>query len=382
MDEEFPDISFRTADYLRAFRYIVNDSIKNVKPDLMVIVGDIYDTFSPANDVRSFFNEQMALLKEAKIPVILLVGNHDICRKHHALQPLKALNLKSLKVIEEPTVLEFNDHTLLLFPHSFEVEKNNLSMKESFVKFIEESKDKIIDPKKTLFFGHFGVKGATMKMYEKEGQKKLFKDPNSKHISLDDLDEIGASHVFLGDYHMHQYLDTKKCTAVYTGSIEKSDVSEKDDKKGYVVYDDSLDKPSYFVEYPYCRPIVQLNGDVKQIKSQINDLKDVEGGIFKIIFEGNHKELVDFSIALPEIKEKLYGDFNAVYIFDEQSVENEEQKLDAERVEKEIKDQGQIDESDVLKIVHGIIDEDSLDEKEIEILKEEAKNIFKEAMEN
>jgi len=387
MDNEFENISFRTADYLRAFRYIVNDSIENVKPELFVIVGDIYDNFSPANDVRSFFNDQLRLLKEAKIPVIMLVGNHDICRKHHALQPLKSLGIKSLKVIEEPTTIEFKGHTLLLFPHSLEVEKNNLSMREEFLKFVEEARPKIKDPSKTIFFGHFGVKSGTLKVYEHDGKKKTFKNTSSSSINLDDLDSIGASYVFLGDYHHHHILETKRCRAMYTGSIERSDTSEKDDKKGYIVYDDSKEEQGKlgfceFRPYPNCRPIVELKGTVEDIKKQINKLDgSSKTGIFKIIFEGNNNQLVDFSVAYPEIKETLYNEFEAVYIFDEQNVKNEKQEEEAQEIRIEIEEKGQIDESDVLKIIHGMIDEEGLEEEETKTLKEEAKQIFKEALE-
>lgn len=385
MDEEFPEMSFRTADYLRAFRFIIDDSINNIKPDLLVVVGDIYDTYAPANDVRSFFYEQISRLKEAKIPVVLLVGNHDICRKHNALQPLKALNIKSVMVVEEPKAINFKDHVLLFFPHSSEVEKNNLSMRDEFLKFVEKTKDQIKDKDKTFFFGHFGVQSATLKVYEQDGKKKSFKNSNSNSISLEDLDSIGASYVFLGDYHHHHLLNTEKCISMYTGSIEKSDVSEKDDKKGYVIYDDSKPfdkKMGYceFIEYTGCRPIVELKGKAEDIKVQMSKLNKVDGGIFKIKFEGSNKDLVDFSIALPEIKEELYSRYKAQYIFDEQNVINQEQKEEAEKIKLEIEEQGQIDESDVLKIIHGMIDEDGLEKEEKETLKNEARSIFKEAL--
>src|SRR3989304_334393 len=82
MDKDCPLIPFRNVDFMKAFSYVCDKTIEN-KPDLMVIAGDVYDNHSPSNEIRGFFSGQLHRVSNNNIPIIILVGNHDICRKHH-----------------------------------------------------------------------------------------------------------------------------------------------------------------------------------------------------------------------------------------------------------------------------------------------------------
>ena len=70
MDKNKLSLPFRNVDYMNAFEYMIDKNINEIKPELVVIPGDIFDTFDPNNDVRGFLNEQIAKLKEARIPII------------------------------------------------------------------------------------------------------------------------------------------------------------------------------------------------------------------------------------------------------------------------------------------------------------------------
>ncbi|MFA7219435.1 MAG: metallophosphoesterase, partial [Synergistaceae bacterium] len=167
LDKKYTTLPFRTVDFMKAFHFIITQNIEKIKPDIIVIAGDIYDTYDPSNEVRAFFSLQIKRLVDAKIPVLLMVGNHDVCRKHHALSPIKTLDLNGVTVIEEPEIKVVNDKLFLLFPYSLKVERGDITIKEQLCEFIEESKRKISEnpDKEVFFFGHFGVKGAVMKSY-------------------------------------------------------------------------------------------------------------------------------------------------------------------------------------------------------------------------
>ena len=52
--------------------------VKDVKPDAIVIAGDIYDQLTPSVEAIQLLNDTLApLLLEQQIPVILIAGNHD-----------------------------------------------------------------------------------------------------------------------------------------------------------------------------------------------------------------------------------------------------------------------------------------------------------------
>jgi len=424
LDKDITFLPFRTVDFMKSFEYMVKKLINKVKPDLLVIAGDVYDNFDPSNAVRAFFCCKLKELSEAKIPVIILVGNHDICRKHHALKPIDAFGLKGIKVIESPRMISFKDHLLMLFPFSMEVERGEIGIKDQFNSFISEWKSDIqkiqgFSDKKVLFFGHFGVKGAALNQYETTEssessesseecetsttstttqivkkkvltltRRKKFLNNNANDISLADLDEIGAEYVILGDYHQHQILGTKKCHAMYTGSIERTDMSEMDQSKGFVVYDsEAEDKPGYgkcsFIEYPNCRPMLDIRGTLEEIEdkfSQIDTSKN-RGAIVKLVFNGNSEQLTSFSLGLDNFKKKLKAKIDPVYTFHSQNVIDEKEKNEASLLEAEILEHGHIEADVVLDVVEDMVSEKIKDIEERTILMKMATDFYKETME-
>lgn len=62
-------------------RYVLDQFInqmKEEKPDIIVIAGDLYDTTYPGKDTIKLFEETISKLNiDLKIPIILISGNHD-----------------------------------------------------------------------------------------------------------------------------------------------------------------------------------------------------------------------------------------------------------------------------------------------------------------
>jgi len=377
---------------MKSFEHIVDDIITNIKPDLLVIAGDIYDTYDPSNDVRAFFSRQVSKLVAAKIPVIILVGNHDICKKNHALSPLAEIKMKNVKVFEEPKFIKFKDHILLMYPYSVSVERSIITNKKLFFDFAEENKRKIAENAElkdlpVLFFGHFGVKGASLNLgTSSQGKALNFINTSSHDISVGDLDKAGADYIFLGDYHSHQILPTKSCVAMYTGSIEKDDITHRDLKKGYVVYDTELPKdPKYgkseFIENPNCRPMISISGSLKDIRAGIEslDAKD-KGAAVRVTFKGDVKEAHEYHLAIEGIRKEIKSKVNPVHLLTEQKVEDKEQKKKGKEIEQKIIDTGHMTEDEVMDVIGGILKE-QVEEKEFAVLLEMAKDIRKSAKE-
>jgi DNA repair exonuclease SbcCD nuclease subunit len=354
MDKEFPELPFRACDFMRAFRFAVDKNIDEIKPNLIVILGDIYDTYDPSNPIRAFFNQQVKKILDAQIPIIILSGNHDVCGRHSSLSPIHALGLKHVKIIETPKMVPYQNKLLMLFPFSMEVERSEIEIREQFHNFIDECHKKIeatpdYQGKEILFFGHFGVKGAVLNSYgcsmssappitEFDKAKKVLVNKNEGDISLNDLDTIGASHIFLGDYHQHQLLPCKNVKAAfYIGSLEKGDYSEKNQKKGFAVYDDTIipgvHGQYYFVENTTCRPMIELEGTYDQMVKSFNEQKEAKKALVNLNFEGNDKELLEYSIQLDDFKKKIENKFEPVYVITQQKVIDNEEEKEASQVE-------------------------------------------------
>ena len=61
-------------------RFILEEFLKvvdDVKPDAIIIAGDIYDRADPSTDAVNLFDEIIFKLTEKKFPVLCIAGNHD-----------------------------------------------------------------------------------------------------------------------------------------------------------------------------------------------------------------------------------------------------------------------------------------------------------------
>ena len=405
-DTEFTALSFRNGDSMRSFRHIVDVAIKD-KSDLFVIAGDTYDNYEPLNPIRAFLNSQIKKLSEASIPVVILTGNHDVCSRHHALEPVAAMGLNNVQVISSPRLVSFKDKLLMIFPYAMEIENGTYTTKELFNNFLEYSKNKIaktpnFQNKEILFFGHFGVKGAILNTYEDltdinvlkeekiEGKRKVFLNASSKDITIGDLDrlvEIGVKYIALGDYHRHQVLATKNCIAFYTGSIEKTDFSEADDDKGFIIYDSEavedakLGKCRFHI-FPQLRPMIELSGNLQEITSKIDKLSGSVGTLVKIKFRGSEDQQREYFDGQKVLDQKIKAKFDPVYVAASQEVIDQKEKDEAKEVEDEILNKNNLDDKDILMVVQEAIIERTDNKEEQKILIEMAEQTFKEIKED
>ena len=385
MDKEYPMLPFRSADFIRSFMWIVDKCINDIKPDLFVIPGDTYDYYEPTNEIRGIFSAQLSKLTSKGIPCIILIGNHDVCKKHHALKDIQELNLKNIKVVESPKVIpNFQGVRILIFPYSLDIETKKKTLREEFKNFLETSeKNKSELP--SVFFGHFGVKNAVLNEYvvsktETEDltdttttlseSKAEYFNRRASDIDSEWLDALGAEHVILGDFHKHQKLNTKKCYAMYTGSIEKTDIKEVDQKKGFIVYDSDAEIGELgkckFVEYPNCRPIVELKGTLLEMKKKFEemDCNINKGAVVKLSFVGNGKELLDFSSGLDEFKNYIEDKIEPIHLYSTQKEQDEVEIQEVSKLEKEILEKGHISDEDVIQVIDEMISEKIKDDSE------------------
>ncbi len=392
-------LPFRTVDHQNAFKFAIDKTIAE-KSDLVVIIGDVFDDDKPSEELSAFFNSQVRRLRDSKIPLIIMVGNHDFNKKSHSLLPLKELELAYAKVIDVPTVLPFRDHLLLLFPYSLEIEQDVIGTKELLNKFILESKSTIdatpeYQGKRVLFFGHFGVAGASVNQIINKNNglmdtntarrlsKKNFRNTNEEDIYVVDLDNIGAEYVFLGDYHRHQVLPTEKCKAMYTGSMERSDFSEIGQKKGFIIYDSNMDETAKlgkckFVEYQNCREFIEIRGSLNEIKDGLRMAnKKYKDPVVKIVFVGDLNQYLQYSANLPKLKDEVLEKLNPIHIEFQQEVSGDPQ-TEAEEQQASMMENTSSIKMDVNNIISEIICDIEVDKEEANVLIGMAKEIYSE----
>ncbi|MFN8384667.1 MAG: exonuclease SbcCD subunit D [Anaerolineales bacterium] len=100
-------LPLRVLDFLKSLDTIVDTAISQ-KVDMVIFAGDAYKDRSPAPTFQREWGKRIMRLSQAKIPTLLLVGNHDIspaAGRAHALQEFKTLQVPFVRVIDQPCFL-------------------------------------------------------------------------------------------------------------------------------------------------------------------------------------------------------------------------------------------------------------------------------------
>jgi exonuclease SbcD len=243
-------LPIRVLDFLKSLDTIVDTAISE-KVDLVLFAGDAYKDRTPSPTFQREWGRRIIRLPMAGIPVLLLVGNHDISPssgRAHTLQEYDTLQVPKVRVLHKPELLKPADlwglplqvlslpwvfRSTLMAALQLSVEDND-SVNEEIEKRITvllENRMQELDPQlPTIFTAHGSVQGA---VYGNERTVMLGKDlvlPGSlvKNPRLD--------YVALGHIHKHQDLNPgAHPPVVYPGSIERVDFGEAADDKGFVL---------------------------------------------------------------------------------------------------------------------------------------------------
>jgi exonuclease SbcD len=98
----------RMLDFLKALDTIIDTAIAE-RVDLVIFAGDAYKDRTPPPTYQREWGRRMMRLSRARIPTVMLVGNHDLSPatgRAHAMQELDTLEVPFLHVIGKPTFLQ------------------------------------------------------------------------------------------------------------------------------------------------------------------------------------------------------------------------------------------------------------------------------------
>jgi len=238
----------RVLDFLKSLDTIVDAAIsENV--DMVIFAGDAYKDRSPAPTFQREWGRRIMRLSQAKIPTLLLVGNHDIspaAGRAHALQEFKTLKVPFVRVLDEPCFLKPSDVwnvpvQVIAMPwiarSGLMAATGETDSKEAFSR-IEETIGDLIeewvkesDPSLPIIFtAHASIEGGTF------GGERLVMLGNDLVLSGSLVKNPRFSYVAMG--HIHKPQDVNKGfqpPVIYPGSIERVDFGEAQDDKYFIV---------------------------------------------------------------------------------------------------------------------------------------------------
>jgi len=104
-------LPLRVLDFLKSLDTIVDAAISE-KVDMVIFAGDAYKDRAPAPTFQREWGKRIIRLSQAKIPTLLLVGNHDLSPamgRAHAIQEYETLQVPYIRVLHKPELLTPKD---------------------------------------------------------------------------------------------------------------------------------------------------------------------------------------------------------------------------------------------------------------------------------
>ena len=212
----------RYMDFFNAFAVFV-DRVEEIKPDVCLIAGDIFDKKEINPDILSKTEYLFKKLKDnVKKDIIAIEGNHDNSRilEESWLEYLQEQNILKVfyynKDFEEKNYLKIDD--INFYPVGYP----GFMINEALTKLSE----KLNPQEKNIVLVHTGISGSTNTL------------PGLVSTSILDLFKDKAIYIAGGHIHSFTTYPKEKPYFFVSGSLEFSNIqNEKSDKKGFILFD-------------------------------------------------------------------------------------------------------------------------------------------------
>ncbi len=269
----------RLLDFSRSVHHAIDYALEH-DVHLAIFAGDIYKHRDPDPSWQREFARCVRRLVKAQVPVVILIGNHDLPNtlgKAHAVEIFDTLPLDRITVMAKPEMhfIETRAGQVQMagFPYltrSFVLSReqhkdkpleeiNQLMMEQAeliFRQFAEQ-----VDPNlPAILTVHGSVANAIL-----SSEQSIMMVGHDPIIPLSVLTHPAWDYVALGHIHRHQDLNEgQHPPVVYSGSIERIDFGEEREDKGFVWAEVSKGNTQYtFVPVP-ARPFVTLRLDAQE----------------------------------------------------------------------------------------------------------------------
>jgi len=314
-------LNSRFLDFVKSFETLVDQAIEE-DIDFFLFCGDAYKTAYPTPTQQKQLLRLLFKLQQAKIPVAIIVGNHDhplSFGKSHALDVFSTVPLGGMHVFSKPELLKLQTKSgaVQIVGIPWPLRQNVIAKQEhrhkdptKIAEYISQTVGAIISDFAqkldkdipAVLAGHLTVSNGIFSGSEKcavIGTDPLFLP---SQLALPPFD-----YVALGHLHRHQNLNKGGYPAVvYSGSIERIDFGERKEPKGFCSV--SIDKSKQgnercsfkFIELP-SRPMIQIELELVEGKNQTKQIVekiekyDLSGAIVKIVYHigGDSSDNVD-----------------------------------------------------------------------------------------
>lgn len=329
-------LNTRLKDFKQSLLRAVDLALE-AKVHLAVFAGDAYKTRDPRQTDQREFADCIRRLTDNAIPVVLLVGNHDmpaIRGRAHAVEIYRTLGVTHVHVLSRPETLLVKTAAGLVriaaMPYLIKgysiareeftgktLDETRMLLEEKYLdylRFLAEEVHAANDDIPTILLGHFWVNGARLSSW----QQSYF-NVGEPQVPLSALTDPAFDYVALGHIHRHQDLNKGgQPHVVYAGSPDRIDFGEKDEKKGFVLVELRKGGADYeFIPVPEGRALLDIEVDAdcdeptEKILAEIKQ-RSLRNAIVKLTYTISHER--QSLVREREIREALSPAFMVVAI--------------------------------------------------------------------
>jgi exonuclease SbcD len=274
---------------------------------MVIFAGDAYKDRSPAPTFQREWGKRIIRLSQAKIPTLLLVGNHDLSPavgRAHAIQEFDTLQVPFVKVLDKPQFLSPADlwdvpAQVIAMPWvsrsglMANLEMSAADTSEVFSSLEARISDLVegwieeADPTLPLILtAHASVEGATF------GAERMVMLGSDLVLPTALVKDRRLDYVAMG--HIHKPQDVNEGNhppVIYPGSIERVDFGEAKDDKFYIIAE--VERGSTRVEWKKIdgtRPFLEGRAVLRSSENVTEVLKSalpkkMSGAIVRLIVE-------------------------------------------------------------------------------------------------
>lgn len=248
-------LPLRVLDFLKSLDTIVDTAI-NERVDMVIFAGDAYKDRSPAPTFQREWGRRIIRLSQARIPTLLLVGNHDLspaAGRAHAIHEFDTLQVPHVRVLSKPELL--GPEQLWNLPVQViaipwisrsglmaAVETNAADQAEVFANIESRLAEVVQDLLQaaetahpdlpTIMTAHASVQGASF------GSERMVMLGSDLVLPTSLVRDPRLDYVALGHIHKPQDLNEGgHPPVVYPGSIERVDFGEAGEERYFVIAD-------------------------------------------------------------------------------------------------------------------------------------------------
>ena len=300
-------LPLRVLDFLKSLDTIVDAAIDE-KVNMVIFAGDAYKDRSPAPTFQREWGKRIMRLSQAKIPTLLLIGNHDISPsigRAHAIQEFDTLQVPFVRVLQKPEFLTPDDLwdvpvQVIAMPwiarSGLMASVGETDAGEAFAR-IEGNIGNLVegwiegaDPSLPIILtAHASIEGA------KFGGERLVMLGNDLVLSGSLVKNKKLSYVAMGHIHKPQDVNNgQQPPVIYPGSIERVDFGEANEDRFFVIahVEAGKDTKVEWRKLEGTRPFLERRARLESgenvtetLKSALPTVKQMDGAVVKLTVE-------------------------------------------------------------------------------------------------